>query len=94
MRAKIEMTRSVLSIQVRVLNPRSSLPLTYTSGDLEVNEDEFPDHDERVHGPMDTEENRRDNPLGFIWDCCEANGVNEPGCEIGQHISSAKRTRT
>ena len=62
-------------------------------GELEVDEDEFPDHDERVHGPMDTEENKRNNPLGFTWSCCGAIGVYAPECESGQHIPSAKKAK-
>ena len=72
---------------------RACRVLTRRLGELEVNEDEFPDHDEQVHGPMDTEDNKRTNPRGFIWDCCDRVGVQALGCESGQHIPSAKRRR-
>jgi len=52
-------------------------------GHLRVNEEEFPDHDEDCHGPMDTPVNRRDFPEGFTWSCCSEDGT-DPGCEIGR----------
>lgn len=48
-------------------------------GELEVVWDEWPDHDERVHGEIDTAANRRDFPDGFRWDCCGGR-ANAPGC--------------
>lgn len=36
-------------------------------GEIEVIDDEWPDHDERCHGPIDTKANRRDYPHGFEW---------------------------
>ena len=58
-------------------------------GDLEVDIDEFADHDEGVHGPMDTDENRRSFPEGFYWNCCGSRGADHPGCEGGQHVPRA-----
>ncbi|KAG1804688.1 uncharacterized protein HD556DRAFT_1303289 [Suillus plorans] len=37
-----------------------------SKGDLDVDEDYFPDHDEDCHGPMDTEENRAGIYLGLL----------------------------
>jgi hypothetical protein len=51
---------------------------------MEVNEEEFADHDENCHGPMDTPENRRDFPEGFTWTCCDGDGT-APGCVVGEH---------
>lgn len=59
---------------------------------MEVNIDFFADHDENCHGPMDTEENRRDFPEGFYWNCCETDGAAD-GCEKGQHVPNNKRSR-
>ncbi|KXN84879.1 hypothetical protein AN958_12009 [Leucoagaricus sp. SymC.cos] len=61
-------------------------------GDLEVDEDAFADHDERVHGPMDTEQNRNDFPEGFIWSCCEGHG-DAPGCVQDRHQPAVPRKR-
>lgn len=36
-------------------------------GEIGVDEDEWPDHDERCHGPIDTKYNRRNFPEGFKW---------------------------
>lgn len=62
---------------------------------MEVDEDAFPDWDERCHGPMDTEENQRAYPENFIWACCDENGTAK-GCEVGVHVPNErprKRTR-
>ncbi|KAF5359750.1 hypothetical protein D9756_003029 [Leucocoprinus leucothites] len=61
-------------------------------GDLEADEDFFADHDERVHGPMDTEENRAEFPEGFTWTCCEGRG-HEPGCVQERHQAAVPRKR-
>ena len=52
-------------------------------GELEVDYDEWPDHDEDCHGPIDTKMNRRENPEGFRWSCCDALGTYAQGCEDG-----------
>jgi len=56
----------------------------YHTGDLEAIEELFPDHDEDVHGPTDTPENRRAFPERFSWTCCDKDGTDE-GCEEGTH---------
>ncbi|KAJ3571161.1 hypothetical protein NP233_g3938 [Leucocoprinus birnbaumii] len=61
-------------------------------GELEVDEDFFADHDEDVHGPMDTEENRASFPEGFIWSCCEGRG-HAPGCVEDRHQAAVPRKR-
>jgi len=66
---------------------------TYHTGGLEVDVDQFADHDERCHGPMDTEENRRSFPQGFYWNCCEGQGADHPGCEVGQHVPRTPETK-
>lgn len=65
------------------------------TGELEADysADVWGDHDERCHGPIETEENKRDFPKAFEWDCCEAPG-NAPGCEKDIHRpKERKRTR-
>ena len=59
-------------------------------GDLEVDYDHWPDHDERCHGPIDTNSNRREYPSSFRWSCCEALG-DEGGCEKGEGESLVDR---
>lgn len=65
-------------------------------GDLEADYERFVDWDEDVHGPMDSQENRRQYPENFVWSCCEKDGLVE-GCTTGTHISNpfhaAKRQR-
>jgi hypothetical protein len=49
-------------------------------GELQVDWNEWPDHDEDVHGDIDTAANRRDHPDGFKWTCCGAQ-ADAPGCQ-------------
>lgn len=58
----------------------------YHSGYLEVNyEDEcWDDHDENIHGRIDSDELRREHPYNYIWDCCNQKGDAE-GCKSGRH---------
>jgi hypothetical protein len=57
---------------------RSGLARDGHTGELEPDFDEWPDHDERCHGRIDTAANRRDFPNGFVWSCCGARGDGEP----------------
>lgn len=50
-------------------------------GEVEEDEESWPDHDERVHGRIDTKQNRRDYPEGFVWTCC-GGGLTSPGCKL------------
>ncbi|KAG2075372.1 hypothetical protein BDR04DRAFT_1091552 [Suillus decipiens] len=72
-----------------VSSERDEEECCYHSGDLDVDEEFFADHDEDCHGPMDTKENRAEFPEGFIWDCCDENALSE-GCETGQHVPGGK----
>lgn len=57
--------------------------------------DIWADHDERCHGPIDTDENRSQFPEGFIYDCCEGDG-SSVGCKTGRHVEAdlnSKRRR-
>jgi len=51
-------------------------------GDLEVDweGDHWADHDERCHGPIDTNSNRCEYPEGFKWSCCGKLG-GSAGCQ-------------
>ncbi|KAF3388757.1 hypothetical protein F1880_004361 [Penicillium rolfsii] len=40
--------------------------------------DRWPDHDENCHGPIDTEENLRQYPESFTYQCCDRYGDEEP----------------
>lgn len=98
MSVNIGTMRNALIIQVRFVTSFSPHDIVRTcflvllAGELEVNEEEFADHDENCHGPMDTPENRRDFPEGFTWTCCEADGASL-GCEVSQHVSRNKKRR-
>ena len=50
-------------------------------GDLEIDYDSgvWDDWDERCHGPIDSQSNRREYPDGFVWSCCDKQG-DEGGC--------------
>ena len=53
-------------------------------GDLEIDYDSgvWDDWDERCHGPIDSQSNRREYPDGFVWSCCDKQG-DEGGCIRG-----------
>jgi len=58
-------------------------------------EEGFVDWDEACHGPIDTEENRRQYPENFIWTCCDELGI-ASGCVRDEHAparASRKRAR-
>eukprot|EP01084_Bolivina_argentea_P133966 236392_1 len=52
----------------------------YHPGELEVDSDEWPDHEEETHGPIDTGTNRAEYPNGFVWSCCGKYGTFTQGC--------------
>jgi hypothetical protein len=53
--------------------------------------DYWADHDEPIE-VLDSAQNRKDNPGGFIWYCCETLGDEvggkAHGCLIGHHLSA------
>jgi hypothetical protein len=51
---------------------------------------EWYDWDETCHGPIDTEEHKREYPDGFMWDCCGKSGTRR-GCTRGKHRESDTR---
>ncbi|KAH8425137.1 uncharacterized protein LDX57_002886 [Aspergillus melleus] len=56
------------------------------------NPDFFFDHDEDCHGPMDSDENRKEFPEAFIYECCKESGIDP--CTTGWHREAQpKRTR-
>ncbi|KAJ7650824.1 hypothetical protein FB45DRAFT_780079 [Roridomyces roridus] len=61
-------------------------------GDMEVDEEAFPDWDEDCHGPKDTKHNRQEYPENFLWSCCDADGMAE-GCVNGKHKATASKKR-
>ena len=60
--------------------------LTMSIGQLEplYDSEVWADHVERIHGRIDTEENKKEFPKGFEWDCCQRRG-DEVGCEVDVH---------
>jgi hypothetical protein len=55
----------------------------YHDGILEVDWDDdfWADHDEDIHGEIDTNTMRRQFPEGFKWSCCEEVGTFAKGCK-------------
>ena len=49
-------------------------------GELEADDDAWPDHEEGTHGPVDTKTNRRNRPEAFVWNCCGKTGAEGGGC--------------
>lgn len=78
-----------VSLRVILLNLKI---LMHLLGILEVDYEAFADHDEDCHGPMDTDENRRQFPGNFIWSCCEEDGASE-GCLKAPHTVGNKKRR-
>ncbi|ROT43749.1 hypothetical protein SODALDRAFT_46806 [Sodiomyces alkalinus F11] len=60
----------------------------YHMGEMEPDDDfdVWADTDERIHGPIASEENKEEFPEGFIWDCCDKLGT-DPGCQTSRHES-------
>ncbi|PVH96150.1 hypothetical protein DM02DRAFT_675014 [Periconia macrospinosa] len=56
-------------------------------GSLELFErnDYWDDHDEEIHGVIDTDDFRDEHPQGFNWTCCERTGE-KGGCRRGRHV--------
>lgn len=50
----------------------------------EPDEDFFGDTEEDIHGPIHSEENLRDCPEGFIYECCQGPGDKDP-CVVDWH---------
>ncbi|KXJ87504.1 hypothetical protein Micbo1qcDRAFT_197820 [Microdochium bolleyi] len=46
--------------------------------------DFWADHDEDLHGRIDSEELREEYPDGYLWTCCAETG-SHPGCQRGPH---------
>ncbi|CAI7614802.1 unnamed protein product [Penicillium pancosmium] len=51
---------------------------TYHPENSQPVEDFFDDHDETIHGIIDTDEMRKEYPEGFIYECGDHNGEEEP----------------
>ncbi len=66
--------------------------LTQFAGELEVDDDAWPDHDENVHGTIDTDAMRKTYPENFIWSCCDLDGTVD-GCQTGRHEEKSKMYR-
>ncbi|KAK3935499.1 hypothetical protein QBC46DRAFT_397417 [Diplogelasinospora grovesii] len=66
----------------------------YHSGDMEMDDDSsaWYDWDERCHGTMDSKENRKLYPDGFVWTCCDEEG-SAPGCKYGRHQSNPEKSK-
>jgi hypothetical protein len=56
-------------------------------GETEPDEesDFWADHDEDIHGIIDSDELREQYPEGYVWTCCGKKG-DEEGCELDVHV--------
>ena len=63
--------------------------LTLQLGEMETDDAEWPDHDEDIHGIIDSEESRKEYPENFTWTCCGRRG-DEQGCARSRHSLSRK----
>ncbi|KAI0430439.1 hypothetical protein F5Y09DRAFT_331017 [Xylaria sp. FL1042] len=61
-------------------------------GEMEVNDEAWEDCDDWPSecDPRNTEEDKEDNPEGYIWDCCEQSG-DSAGCALGSHEGLYKK---
>ena len=55
--------------------------------DAEPDDEEFVDHDEDCHGPIDTSENREAYPECFIHTCCDQNMLSKE-CNTRKHVEN------
>ena len=60
--------------------------------EMEVEDDMWEDHDEDIHGIIDSEELRKEYPENYTWSCCEKDGTN-PGCRSHPHKSRQQSRR-
>ncbi|KAK7044063.1 hypothetical protein VNI00_007778 [Paramarasmius palmivorus] len=67
-----------------VTTERQEEECIFHTGDLECDYESFVDWDEDCHGPMDTDENRKQFPENFRWSCCDEDGTDK-GCEREMH---------
>ncbi|TFY61953.1 hypothetical protein EVJ58_g4183 [Rhodofomes roseus] len=75
---------------------REEFECVYHPGALKAVEMRFPDWDEKMHGSMDTPENRAALPENFVWSCCDRDGDNPEACTEGYHApqdTEKRRTR-
>lgn len=63
-----------MTVHLYGLNPDTNINTDNSHPD----EDFFADHDEDCHGIIDTDEMREEYPDGFIYECCDRNGEEEP----------------
>ena len=52
----------------------------------------FAGYDGRIHGPVDTKDNREDRPKGFVWTCCDKT-YDEEGCARGFHEEDPRKSK-
>ncbi|KAK5651496.1 hypothetical protein OQA88_11950 [Cercophora sp. LCS_1] len=66
----------------------------YHNGAMEPDYDGdfWADHDEDAHGEINTKDNKKEYPEGFIFDCCERMG-DKPGCRRFRHESDPAKNR-
>ncbi|KAK4212028.1 hypothetical protein QBC37DRAFT_389199 [Rhypophila decipiens] len=56
----------------------------FHNGYVEIRNKYWKNHDHNRDGPIDTPENRKYDPEGFQWSCCE-DELNSPGCAHRSH---------
>eukprot|EP00282_Hemiselmis_andersenii_P012079 CAMPEP_0114117398 /NCGR_PEP_ID=MMETSP0043_2-20121206/5012_1 /TAXON_ID=464988 /ORGANISM="Hemiselmis andersenii, Strain CCMP644" /LENGTH=184 /DNA_ID=CAMNT_0001209787 /DNA_START=31 /DNA_END=586 /DNA_ORIENTATION=+ len=75
----------------KAVKPKYTGPMHH-DGELEVDDDAWPDHDERCHGTIDSNSMRREFPENFIWSCCNTRGGETEGAGGGQDIDEMYAT--
>lgn len=55
--------------------------------------DFWADHDENIHGIIDSDELRNEYPDGYKWDCCNRLGDTKETCQVSWHIPIAGQKR-
>ncbi|KZF22543.1 hypothetical protein L228DRAFT_238488 [Xylona heveae TC161] len=58
----------------------------FHDGELEPDYDDFfADHDENIHGDIDSDFCKEAYPEGYTWSCCDGEGIYSEGCHKGKH---------
>ncbi|KAF3937414.1 hypothetical protein ABW19_dt0207566 [Dactylella cylindrospora] len=65
---------------------------SYHPGEYEPDYDLFEDHDEQIHGVIDSDEMFASFPENFVMTCCEEHGDSK-GCEVGKHESNYRKIK-
>jgi len=73
----------------------SAMSCRYHEGKLEPDYESeiWADHDESIHGPVDSDASRKAYPEGFFWNCCGRHGEEDEPCMQGRHVAPSYMKR-